>query len=68
MISFDFSGRVTVVTGAGGGIGGEIAKMLLDAGGIVVMIDTKPEPEGLPGPPEQRGGEPAFRGLDRGDR
>lgn len=54
MISFDFSGRVAVVTGAGGGIGGEIARMLLNAGAVVVMIDTKPEPDDLPGAPEQR--------------
>ena len=54
MLSFDFSGRVAVVTGAGGGMGGEIARMILDAGGAVVMMDVKDEPEGLPGTADQR--------------
>ncbi len=54
MISFDFSNRVAVVTGAGGGMGGEIAARLLASGGSVVMIDVKPEPDNLPGTPEQR--------------
>ena len=54
MISFDFSGHVAVVTGAGGGFGGEIASMILAAGGSVIMIDVKPEPDHLPGGAEQR--------------
>ena len=47
MISFDFSDKVAVVTGAGGGMGLAIAKRILDAGGQAVLIDLKPEPEGL---------------------
>ena len=54
MIKFDFSGRVAVVTGAGGGMGEEIANMILDAGGAVIMIDVKPEPPDLAGHPDQR--------------
>jgi 3-oxoacyl-[acyl-carrier protein] reductase len=54
VISYDFSGKAAVVTGAGGGIGGEIASMILAAGGNVLMIDVKPEPEGLPGSADQR--------------
>jgi len=49
MISFDFSGRVAVVTGAGGGMGQQIANMILNAGGSVIMIDLKPEPDDLGG-------------------
>jgi 3-oxoacyl-[acyl-carrier protein] reductase len=48
MISFDFSGRAAVVTGAGGGMGLEIAKQILDAGGAIVAIDVKPRPSELP--------------------
>ncbi len=54
MISYDFSGRVAVVTGAGGGMGVEISRMLLDAGASVVMLDVKPEPSGLPGADDRR--------------
>ena len=54
MISYDFSGKVGVVTGAGGGMGGELASMMLAAGGSVVMIDIKPEPDDLPGSPDRR--------------
>jgi NAD(P)-dependent dehydrogenase (short-subunit alcohol dehydrogenase family) len=48
MISFDFRGRAAVVTGAGGGMGLEIARRILDAGGSVVAIDVKPRPAELP--------------------
>jgi NAD(P)-dependent dehydrogenase (short-subunit alcohol dehydrogenase family) len=47
MIKFDFSGRVAVITGAGGGMGLEISKQVLDAGGSVVAIDVKPQPKEL---------------------
>jgi len=44
-----FDSRVVVVTGAGGGIGLEIARGVLDLGGAVVGIDRKPRPEALTG-------------------
>lgn len=54
MITFDFSGRVAVVTGAGGGMGQQIANMILNAGRSVIMIDLKPEPDDLGGTADQR--------------
>ncbi len=54
MITFDFSNRVAIVTGAGGGMGQQIADMILKAGGAVVMIDLKPEPDDLGGTPDRR--------------
>lgn len=54
MITFDFTGRTAVVTGAAGGMGLEIANMILAAGGSAVMIDVKPEPGGFAGYPAQR--------------
>ena len=53
MITYDFSNRVALVTGAGGGMGKEIADMILIAGGSVIMIDLKPEPDDLHGPQER---------------
>ncbi len=53
MITFDFSGKVTVVTGAGGGMGLAIAKLILGAGGSLIMIDLKPKPDGLTGTRDQ---------------
>jgi 3-oxoacyl-[acyl-carrier protein] reductase len=47
MIKFDFTGRVAVVTGAGGGMGLEISRQILDAGGSVMAIDLKPRPAEL---------------------
>ncbi len=49
MIKYDFSGRVAVVTGAGGGMGQQIANLILNAGGSVIMIDLKPKPDDLGG-------------------
>lgn len=47
MITFDFSGRHAVVTGAGGGMGLAIATSLLQAGAFVLAIDTKACPPEL---------------------
>jgi 3-oxoacyl-[acyl-carrier protein] reductase len=47
MISFDFGSRAAVVTGAGGGMGLEIAKQILAAGGSVAAIDVKARPAEL---------------------
>ena len=47
MISFDFTGRAAVVTGAGGVMGLEIARRIHDAGGSVLMMDIKDPPQGL---------------------
>lgn len=44
MISFDFSNRAAVVTGAGGGMGLAIAKGIHAAGGSVLAIDVKERP------------------------
>ena len=43
----DFSDRHLVVTGAGGGMGQEIALRYLDAGGLVTAFDVKPLPDSL---------------------
>lgn len=49
MITFDFKGRHAVVTGAGGGMGEAIARMLLAAGACVTALDIKPLPDKLAG-------------------
>ena len=54
MIKYDFSDRVAVVTGAGGGMGQQISNIILEAGGSVIMIDVKPEPDDLNGSADQR--------------
>jgi 3-oxoacyl-[acyl-carrier protein] reductase len=44
----DFSDRSAFVTGAGGGMGLQIARNLLSAGAQVTLFDLKPVPAGLP--------------------
>ena len=39
---FDFSGKTAVITGAGGAIGGEIARGLAQAGAGVAIWDIAP--------------------------
>lgn len=47
MISYDFTGRVAVVTGAGGGMGLSLAERMLAAGASVLAIDLKEKPASL---------------------
>ena len=44
---WDFSGKTAVVTGAGGGMGSQVAKDLCAAGSNVCMIDIKGIPDGF---------------------
>ncbi len=44
----DFSGRNAFVTGAGGGMGLQIARDLIDAGAQATLFDVKPAPGDLP--------------------
>ena len=44
----DFSGRNAFVTGAGGGMGLQIARDLIDAGAQATLFDVKPAPDDLP--------------------
>lgn len=51
---FDLTGRVAVVTGGGGALGGSMARALSEAGASVVLLDYLPEAaqraaEGMPG-------------------
>ncbi|MEM8596756.1 MAG: SDR family NAD(P)-dependent oxidoreductase, partial [Pseudomonadota bacterium] len=41
---FDLTGKVALITGATGGIGGEIAKGLHEAGATVVLSGTREGP------------------------
>jgi 2-hydroxycyclohexanecarboxyl-CoA dehydrogenase len=41
-----FSGKVAIVTGAGGGIGSAIARSLADEGALVVVTDVNEEAAG----------------------
>lgn len=50
-VKFDFSGRSAFVTGAGGGIGFQIASDLVRAGCTVTAIDVKAEPVDFPDGP-----------------
>lgn len=54
MITYDFTNRVAVITGAGGGMGLAIANIILKAGGAAILIDLKPEPTDLAGIPDTR--------------
>lgn len=49
MITYDFSNKAAVVTGAGGGMGLAISREILAAGGSVLMIDVKPRPADIAG-------------------
>ena len=49
----DLANRVALVTGAGGGMGLQIASDLIHAGARVLMLDLKPKPESIPGTPDQ---------------
>jgi len=54
LITYDFSDRVAIVTGAAGGMGLQLANLILGAGGSVIMIDLKAEPETICGDKGQR--------------
>ena len=47
-MQFDFDGRNAFVTGAGGGMGLQIARDLIAAGAQATLFDVKPAPEDLP--------------------
>jgi len=61
---FGFAGRTAIVTGAGGGIGLEIATGLARAGAAVTGIDLKDPPGGFPGT-YARGDVTDWRFLER---
>jgi len=45
-VEIDLSGKAALVTGAGAGIGAEIARWLARAGAAVAVADVRPEPAG----------------------
>lgn len=47
MIKYDFSGRVAIVTGAGGGMGLSLAQKMTEAGASVLLIDVKQKPDSI---------------------
>ena len=47
----DFSDRNAFVTGAGGGMGLQIARNLIGAGAQATLFDVKPAPDDLPPAP-----------------
>lgn len=47
MITFDFSNRTAIVTGAGGGMGEAISRALAASGCFVMGVDVKPCPDSL---------------------
>ncbi|MCT9827278.1 SDR family oxidoreductase [Pseudomonas corrugata] len=47
MIKFDFTGRVAVITGAGGGMGLALSQKMLESGAAVLAIDVKEKPAEL---------------------
>lgn len=53
MITYDFTNRVAVITGAAGGMGLEIANGILGAGGSAILMDMKPAPETLADVPDR---------------
>jgi len=48
-LMWDFSGKTAIVTGAGSGMGAQVAQDLLAAGANVCMLDIKNQPEGYAG-------------------
>jgi 3-oxoacyl-[acyl-carrier protein] reductase len=49
----NFADKIALVTGAGGGMGLQIASDLIHAGASVLMLDIKSRPEAIPGNPDQ---------------
>ena len=62
----DLLGKVAVVTGSAGGIGGAIARAMASAGARVVVSDVQPG-DGTVSQIEQAGGEAAFLSCDVSD-